>query len=207
MNRLRARVLLVSLTGLFGLAAFATVAVTPSVALAEQSAIEAFKSQHEAVVDLVKQSASDKDLQAKVDKLLDYDWIAKAALGGPDNYEEVCQTRCSEFDALLTQLIRENYLRMVRKAGNHPIEYVGQTVGKSGVKVTTRIKIDKNGREQVVTVDYVMHQIDGRWQVRDIITDDISLAKNYRYEFNKIAKSQGIDGIIRKLKDKLAELP
>jgi ABC-type transporter MlaC component len=207
MNRLRARVFTASLTGLFGFSLFAALTVTPTVAHAEQSAIEAFKAKHEAVVELVKNRASDTDLQAKVDGLLDYDWIAYAALGGPDNYATVCGDRCDEFDALLTELIRENYLRMIRKAENHPVEYVGQTAGKNGVyKVTTRIKIDKNGREQVITVDYVMHQIDGQWQVRDIITDDVSLAKTYRYEFNKIAKSEGIDGIIRKLEDKLAKL-
>ncbi|MFO7561597.1 MAG: ABC transporter substrate-binding protein [Enhygromyxa sp.] len=195
------------MTGLFGLSLFTAVTVTPSVAHAEQSAIEAFKAKHEAVVGLVKKQASDKDLQSDVDALLDYRWIAQAALGGPDNYKKVCQTRCDEFDALLTKLIRENYLRMIRKAEKHPVEYVGQTAGKNGVyKVTTRVKIDKNEREQVVTVDYVMHQLDGQWQVRDIITDDVSLAKTYRYEFNKIAKSQGIDGIIRKLEDKLARL-
>jgi phospholipid transport system substrate-binding protein len=73
-------------------------------------------------------------------------------------------------------------------------------------KVTTRVKVDKNGREQSITVDYVMHKIDGNWQVRDIITDDVSLSKTYRYEFNKIAKTEGIDGVIRKLESKLASL-
>ncbi len=207
MNRLRARVLTASLTGLFGLSLFAAVTVTPSVAHAEQSAIEAFKAKHEVVVELVKKRASDAEIQAKVDGLLDYEWIATAALGGPKNYQSVCQSRCDEFEALLTKLIRENYLRMIRKAENHPVEYVGQTAGRNGIyKVTTRIKVDKNGREQVVTVEYIMHQIDGQWHVRDIITDDVSLAKTYSYEFNKIAKAEGIDGIIRKLEDKLAKL-
>jgi phospholipid transport system substrate-binding protein len=207
MNRLRARVLSASLAAFSSLTFFAAAMVTPSVAQAEQSAIEAFKAQHEAVVELVKKNAGDDVLKANVDGLLDYDWIANAALGGPENYQEVCQTRCAEFEALLTQLIRENYLRMIRKAADHPVEYVGQTAGKNGVyKVTTRIKISKNGREQSVTVDYVMHQIDGQWQARDIITDDVSLAKTYRFEFNKIAKTQGIDGIIRKLEDKLTKL-
>lgn len=207
MNRFR-RALCASLTSLTltgGL--FAVVAATPSVAHAELSAIEAFKAQHESVIKLVQSGASDDKLQAKVDQLLDYGYLATAALGGPKNYAEVCKTRCDEFNALLTKLIRENYLRMIRKAEKHPVEYVGQVAGKNGVyKITTRIKIDKNGREQAVTVEYVMHKIGDDWQVRDIITDDVSLAKTYRYEFNKIAKTDGIDGIIRKLGDKLANL-
>jgi phospholipid transport system substrate-binding protein len=209
MHRLRARLFSVSLLGLF-IGPFvigAALTTAPNVARAEDSALEAFKAKHEAVVKLVKDNATDAQLQAKIDELLDYDYLAISALGGPDNYATVCGSRCDEFEALLTKLIRQNYLRMIRKAEKHPVEYVGQVAGKNDVyKVTTRVKIDKNGREQTVTVDYVMHKIDGNWQVRDIITDDVSLSKTYRYEFNKIAKSEGIDGIIRKLEDKLASL-
>jgi ABC-type transporter MlaC component len=207
MNRLRARVLTTSLSGLFGLCLFTAVAATPTAVQAELSAIEAFKAKHEKVVKLVKSSADNAKIQDQVDELLDYDWIAKAALGGPDTFDTVCKSRCAEFEKLLTSLIRENYLRMVQKAERHPVEYVGQVAGKNNVyKVTTRIKVDKNGREQVVTVDYIMHRSGDKWQVRDIITDDVSLASNYRYEFNKIAKTEGIDGVIRKLEDKLAKL-
>lgn len=206
MNRLRARVFSASLTGLLGLGIVTSLTTAPIVAHAEDSAIDAFKAKHEAVVQLVKKNASDSDLQAKVDGLLDYQYLATSALGGPENYATVCGSRCAEFEQLLTRLIRENYLRMIRKAEKHPVEYVGQVAGRNEVyKVTTRVKIEKNGREQLVTVDYVMHKIDGNWQVRDIITDGVSLAKTYRYEFNKIAKDGGIDGIIRKLEDKLAK--
>jgi phospholipid transport system substrate-binding protein len=210
MHRLRARLFSVSLTGLLGLSAIAgvaAIATVPSVAHAEDSAIEAFKLKHEAVVKLVKDNATDAALQAKIDELLDYDYLAESALGGAENYASVCGSRCDEFEDLLTKLIRQNYLRMIRKAEKHPVEYVGQVAGRNDVyKVTTRVKVDKNGREQTITVDYVMHKIDGNWQVRDIITDDVSLSKTYRYEFNKIAKTEGIDGVIRKLEDKLASL-
>ncbi|MFV8756777.1 ABC transporter substrate-binding protein [Nannocystaceae bacterium ST9] len=181
--------------------------VAPSQAHAAD-AVGAFKAKHEAVVKLVKQNADDTKLEAEVDSLLDYDWLAEQSLGGTDNFAKVCGSRCAEFETLLSQLIRENYLRMVRKAEKHPVEYVGQVEGKNGAyKVTTKIKVDKNGREQTVVVEYVMHQrSDGGWQVRDIITDEVSLAKTYRYEFNKIAKAEGIDGIIGKLEDKLRKL-
>lgn len=205
MNRLRARLLSASL--LAGLTTFAAVSTAPTVAHAEDSAIDAFRAKQEAVVRLVSSGASDAKLQAKVDTLLDYDYLSTSALGGEKNYANVCGERCAEFNELLTRLIRENYLRMVRKAEKHPVEYVGQVAGRNDVyKVTTRVKIDKNGREQTVTVDYVMHKVNGNWQVRDIITDDVSLAKTYRYEFRQISKSGGIDAIISKLQDKLASL-
>jgi ABC-type transporter MlaC component len=206
MNRLRANVLSACLTGLFSLGC--VLLTTPSVAqAAETSAIDAFTAKHEVVVKLVKSKATDAQLQEKVDELLDYEYLSTAALGGPDRFAKVCDTRCDEFSALLTDLIRENYLRMIRQAEKHPVEYVGEVAGKNAVyKVETRVKIEKNGREQTITVEYVMHEVDGKWQVRDIITEGVSLAKTYRYEINKIAKDQGIDGVIRKLQDKLSTL-
>jgi ABC-type transporter MlaC component len=207
MHRIRTRLFSASLVGLLGMGLVTAIVTTPSVVRAEDSAIDAFKAKHEGVVKLVKDNATDAALQTKIDELLDYDYLATSALGGAENYGTVCGARCDEFEGLLTQLIRQNYLKMIRKAEKHPVEYVGQVAGRNDVyKVTTRIKIDKNGREQTVTVDYVMHKIGGSWQVRDIITDDVSLSKTYRYEFNKIAKAEGIDGIIRKLQEKLASL-
>lgn len=206
MTGLRARLLTLTLTGLPVLVA-APIALSPAPASAADSAIDAFKAKHEAVVKQVKAGASDAEIQAKVDGLLDYDWLATAALGGPKNYAKVCGERCGEFEDLLTRLIRENYLRMIRKAEKHPVEYLGQVEGRNGIyKVSTRIKVEKNGREQTVTVDYVMHQTSDGWKVRDIITDDVSLARTYSYEFNKIAKKEGIEGIISKLQGKLAKL-
>jgi phospholipid transport system substrate-binding protein len=168
-------------------------------------AAETFQTQHGALVQLVEDGATDGKLGAELDRMLDYHWLAEASLGGSDNYASVCGSRCAEFEALLTKLIRDNYLRMVRKAKQHPLELVGAVEGKGGVhKVSTKLRVEKNGRSRAVTVDYIMHEVAGSWQVRDIITDDVSLVRTYRHEFNKIAKSEGIDGIIARLQEKLA---
>jgi phospholipid transport system substrate-binding protein len=163
-------------------------------------AAEHFQTKHGALVQLVEDGANDGKLGAELDRMLDYQWLAEASLGGADNYASVCGDRCAEFEALLTKLIRDNYLRMIRKAKQHPLELVGAVEGKGGVhKVSTKLRVEKNGRSRSVTVDYIMHEVGGSWQIRDIITDDVSLVRTYRHEFNKIAKSEGIDGIIARL--------
>jgi phospholipid transport system substrate-binding protein len=174
----------------------------------ENSAMATFKARHAKVIRLVKKKASTDTLQTEVDRLLDYRWLAHKSLGGEDKYAENCGSQCDKFDALLTRLIRENYLRLVRKAKGHEVEYLGQVKGKKGdaYLVKTKLTLTKEGRDQVVSVNYVMRKMNGRWVVNDIITDDVSLAKTYRYEFNKIMKSEGMDGIIRKLEDKLDDL-
>jgi phospholipid transport system substrate-binding protein len=172
---------------------------------ASSDAAETFQAKHGALVQLVEEGANDGKLGAELDRMLDYNWLAEASLGGADNYASVCGNRCAEFEALLTKLIRDNYLRMIRKAKQHPLELVGAVEGKGGVhKVSTKLRVEKNGRSRAVTVDYIMHEVAGSWQIRDIITDDVSLVRTYRHEFNKIAKTEGIDGIIARLQEKLS---
>jgi phospholipid transport system substrate-binding protein len=184
-----------------------TLVPQPVEAAVDSDALSTFKAHHESVVKLVKRGAGAKKLQAKVDELLDYDWLAKTALGGEKKYAGACGPKCGEFEALLGQLIRENYLRMVRKAASHEVAYLGEKTGRSGaVKIDTEITLDKNGRKQKLKVSYVMHQSGGKWQVRDIITDGISLAKTYRHEFKQVLKGEGIVGILTRLQAKIDEL-
>jgi len=170
------------------------------------SALEAFKASHKTVVTLVHEKAPADKLQAEVDSLLDYDWIAHAALGGERRYTKKCETRCAEYEALLGQLIRENYLKRIRQADTGTVEYLGEEVRKDKAKVDTRVTFDKDGETQVIEVSYVMHFVDKRWVTRNIITDGVSLSKTYRYEFGKIVRDEGIDGLITRLQTKLADV-
>lgn len=182
--------------------------LAPGLAQAGTGAEATFKTKHGTLVQLVEDGANDAKLGAELDRMLDYHWLAQASLGGPANYEKVCASRCAEFEALLTKLIRDNYLRMIRKANKHPTEFIGSKEGKGGVhKISTKLQVEKNGRVRTVHVDYIMHEVDGSFQVRDIITDEVSLVSTYRHEFNKLAKTEGIDGIIARLQEKLAQKP
>lgn len=170
------------------------------------SALEEFKKRHEVVTLLVKSKVPDAALQEEVDRLLDFKWIANAALGGKGRADRRCEPRCAEFEELLAQLIRENYLKRISQSDTGKVEYLGEEKRPRATKVTTRVTWKKDGVEQQVEVAYVTHVVGGKWFVRDIITDSVSLAKNYRYEFNKILRDEGIDGLIARLQTKLADL-
>ena len=173
---------------------------------AGDAAMKTFQAKQNAVLKLVRRKASAKKLQAAVDGLLDYKWLAQAALGGPARYAKKCAPRCEEFEALLTKLIRENYLKRIRMADKGSIEYVGEQRRPTASKVTTKVTYKQNGRTQTLQIAYVMHKTAAGWQVRDIITDGVSLARNYKYEFNKILRERGIDGLIARLESKIAEV-
>jgi len=183
--------------------------VAPADALAEggPGAIDAFKTRHNAVINLVKTKADTDKLKAEVDNLLDYHALAETSLGGPRRFANRCAPRCDEFEALLTKLIRENYLRRIRTDKEYKLTYNGEEKRpRQQSRVITTIRHAKDGKEEVVEVVYVMHQVNDDWRVVDIITEGVSLAKNYKYEFNKILKEKGIDELILRLDKKLTEL-
>ncbi len=193
-------------TALAAASLFALLAAAPSVARAADGALDTFKAGHSRVVELVAAKAADAALGREVDQLLDYGALARESLGGEARYAENCAARCAEFEALLTKLIRENYLRRLRNGAGARVEYVGEEARTRGVAVKTTVTLARDGQPEVVAVDYVMHEADGRWRVRDIVTDGVSLARNYKFEFNQILKNGGIDALIARLQARLAEL-
>lgn len=183
----------------------ACVLLMPTLATAaEEGALEAFERSHEKILELVERDTKPAEIQRQVDALLDYHWIATSALGGPSRYAERCADRCAEFEALLAELIRSNYLERLAAHEHVGVEYLGEQVRETATKVDTRISFkDKSGQTKILTVDYVMHRSEGRWYVRDIITEDVSLARTYKYEINKLYKAGGIDEVITTLRSKL----
>lgn len=176
------------------------------------TALETFKTSHEAIDKLVAGGADDTALQGTVDSLLDYEWIAKAALGGPKKFDKRCGERCGEFTALLTKLIRRNYLKRIAAKDNGTVVIIREETrtrkGKVIAKVDTVVTFTApdDGRPQTLEVSYIMHQVDGTWQVRDMLTDGLSLAKTWKFEFSELHKEGGIDRVISQLETKLAEV-
>ena len=181
-------------------------AAPASAADATGSALDAFKARHDKVVELVKKRADTAALQKEVDDLLDYKARAESSLGGPARYASKCEPRCAEFETLLARLIRENYLKRIRTDKKYELTYVGETEKAHSTHVITNVSLSRDGKPETVEVVYVMHQVNGIWKCEDIITDGISLAKNYRFEFNKILKDKGIGELISRLESKLNEL-
>jgi phospholipid transport system substrate-binding protein len=155
----------------------------------------------------VRSSVKDDVIQKEVDGLLNYAWIAKTALGGTKGRaDKKCEPRCAEFETALGNLIRQNYLKRLHDADQGNVQYVGEEKRARASKVTTKVKFKRDGVDQEIEVAYVMRAENGKWQVVDIITDGVSLVKNYKYEFNQILRDEGIDGLIKRLQTKLDDL-
>ena len=194
---------------MFSLAATLAVALFAVGPLAHASggagAQTVLEQSHAKVIALADADAKPDAIQREVDLLLDYGWIAQAALGGPSRYAERCAPRCDEFEALLTKLIRSSYTKRLSAKQRGEVEYLGEHVRDAATKVDTKVRFTTSaGKTKTVEVDYVMHQVDGRWIVRDIITEKVSLVKTYTHDIHELYQAGGIDRVIEALEAKLA---
>jgi phospholipid transport system substrate-binding protein len=168
-----------------------------------------------------KNSEVDKLLRQKVEKgsaaetkqkdeikqlastLLDYDELAKRSLAG--HWEKLTPAQQKEFVATLRELIERNYVKQLRSNLDYQVQYKNEEVEGDDATITTVVKVKAQGKNTDAEIVYKMHKIAPGWRVWDVVTDEVSLVRNYKTQFNKIITEQSYDALIKKMKSKLAE--
>ncbi len=108
------------------------------------------------------------------------------------------------------KIVGEFRSMLVRIYSNAIDVYRGQTMKVLPVRlpagaaeVTVRNQFLSAGQPPV-PVDYAMRKTPGGWMIYDITVDGVSLVLTYRDEFEQITRVSGIDGLIKRLKEKNA---
>ena len=148
----------------------------------------------------VKQSAGE---------LLDYGELCKRALG--EHWDKMAVPVREDFVQTLRELIERNYIKQLRTNLDYEVTYGDETFEGEEARVSTTIKIATHGKSTSALIEYrLIKKVDApgkpfRWMVYDVITDELSLVRNYRSQFTRIIGSSGYDGLLAKMKTKLAE--
>ena len=165
------------------------------------------QARHTELTNVLKEPASPARAQrlgTLLDSMIDFDSIAQESLG--NHKEGRSEDELKEFHELLQKLIKRNYERNIQKTLDYTVSYDGEDPGTEGVIVHTKAEKKKaNGDPDIVSIDYRLHQKNGRWIVFDILTENSSMVGNYKNQFNKTIRKDGWNGLIAKLKRKLAE--
>jgi phospholipid transport system substrate-binding protein len=96
---------------------------------------------------------------------------------------------------------------LVRTYSQALVDYRDQNVNflpvreRSPDEVTVRAEIDQGAGPKIPMV-YEMSRTDGGWKVYDVAVGGVSLVINYRSTFAQEIKRNGIEGLIRRLKEK-----
>jgi phospholipid transport system substrate-binding protein len=161
------------------------------------------KGKHTELAELVSKAKSaedEKKLDAAFDAVFDYEALAKATL--KDSWEQRTPTERAEFTTILKDLVRNAYRRNIKKTLGYEIDYKGEEDGEAGKVVRTVAHNTKNNREEPVSIDYVVHQVGGKWLINDIVTEGASLAHTYRNQFRKVIEKKGFDELLKRMKTK-----
>jgi phospholipid transport system substrate-binding protein len=145
-----------------------------------------------------------EEIKQRASELLDYSELCKRALG--EHWEKMGEPKRTEFVATLKDLIERNYIRQLRTNLDYEVTYGEESTEGTESKVATTLRLATKGKTTQVQIDYRMVQKpDGRWMVYDVVTDELSLVRNYRTQFQRIIGAGNYDGLLSRMKSKLAE--
>jgi phospholipid transport system substrate-binding protein len=124
-----------------------------------------------------------------------FDDMARQALG--PYWDELNNARRSEFKRLFQDLFLDSYSRLVLDfLKKEKVQYLGEDVQKEQATVKTTIyRIN-----EAIPVDYSLTQLDGKWLVRDVRIDGVSIVENYRKSFTRLIKQESFDALLKRMR-------
>ena len=191
------RLLLVLMTGLA--LAFATAS------LAENSPTDEIRASVDAIIAILKNEQLDQagkraEIKAVVNKRFDFRAMSQRTLA--TNWKKTTDEEKNRFVDLFSQLIENSYVGKLDSYTNEKVNYTGEKVdGRKAVVETVIITTTAD-----VPVDYRVYQKDDQWLVYDVTIEGVSLISNYRSSYQTIMKSEGFEGLLAKMQEKIDEL-
>lgn len=178
----------------------ASLLLTVTVSAAQASPMKFLQRTKEKLNRMAKAGASDAKMKKIVNQLLDYEMLAKRTL--KKHWPTLTEQQRTTFQTTFQALLEKSYVKGLRTDAKYTVVYKTEQVHGATATVVTQVTAIKKGRPREVDVSYKMRRVKGRWVIFDVITDDVSMERNYRDMFNRIIGKQGFPALIRKLKKK-----
>jgi phospholipid transport system substrate-binding protein len=191
----------VAILGILVLSCTRASAMTPTDTLRE------FFRQAAAVVDDPRTETHPQEALLKIRKMADTAFdvreAAPTALG--PHWKARSPAEREEFTLLFGRLLEQAYLNVVTSliGGRRiNIRYEDETIEGTTALVRTTIQA-KDGRS--VPFDYRMTMRQGRWTIRDVIVERVSLMENYRAQFKRMLATAPYSALVASMKAKTSD--
>ncbi len=146
----------------------------------------------------------DAKIRKIVEHLMDFPTLAKRSLGR--RFRELDEAKKREYISLFTQLVESSYLRKLKGRLDYDIQY-GKPESQGSIATVPLVVIrHRKGRKSTTEITYRLHKQGGSWKIVDVVTNQVSLTRNYRRSFGRIWRREGYEGLIRKMKRKIGKL-
>jgi phospholipid transport system substrate-binding protein len=147
--------------------------------------------------------ASVEQLATVVEKFVDFEELAKRALG--KTWDTITPAQRKDFSETMKGLLRASYAQKAIGQADAEVKYGKATIEGNEATVNTTVTVKKDQ----IPVDYKLYKVAGKgggWRIYDVITDEVSLVETYRGQFRKLLADKGFDGLLSTLKAKRAQL-
>ncbi len=170
------------------------------------------KQRNEQVERLLRQNPAKDSPEEKKQKdqikqlageILDYQELAKLSLA--DHWNPLLPKQREEFVAAFREMLEKNYVKQIKNSLDYQVSYSDEQITADKARVKTIVKVKTQGKTTDAEIEYKMHKVGGTWMVWDIITDEVSLVRNYKTQFHKIITEQSYDKLLEKIRSRLKE--
>ncbi|MCX7807608.1 MAG: ABC transporter substrate-binding protein [Deltaproteobacteria bacterium] len=165
------------------------------------------QARHEEVSRLLKEGGGEgskarrEEVRRILSELLDYEELARRALAA--HWEARDENERREFVELLRKLVERNYEANLERILDYEVRYIDEKESAEGKMVRTEARSRKERRQAPIEIVYAMRQEGNKWRVFDVITDGVSLLRNYRNQFHRIISEHGWGELIRRMRERL----
>jgi phospholipid transport system substrate-binding protein len=151
-----------------------------------------------------KDGPVDKEaVRSLASELFDYRELARRAMA--QHWDKLKPPQQEEFVKTFSQMIEKNYVKQLRSNIDYEVAYKDENITDSDAVVATIVKVRTKGKSTDVSIDYKLHKNGADWRVYDLVTDEVSMVRNYRNQFNKIITTESYDALLQKMRKRIAE--
>jgi len=134
---------------------------------------------------------------AVVNRMFDFRGMARSSLG--QNWNNLTAEERDRFVSLFASLVEQRYIGKIDAYSNQKVIYKNQRVRNNKARVYTAI-IDK---DLEIPIDYSLQMSQGKWLIKDLKIENVSLIANYRRDFNSIIRKEQFAGLVEKITEQL----
>ena len=155
-----------------------------------------------------KYAAKDKEIKEIVEEIIDYRFISEYIIG--KKWLETPETKKEELFNKIKELFTDVYLEKLFYNKSYEKKYLDKGTEKKYLKgvpesiyITSEIQGVFKGKTVGYELIYHIRKIDGKYKVFDVELDTVSLARNYREQFEKNLKEKSVDELIANIDKKI----
>lgn len=141
-------------------------------------------------------------LQQLAERDLDLNWMARESLG--EHWNEITPAQRDEFVRLFTAFIEDAYLTQIQ-------DYVALNIAVGTGRMTQVGYAEVDGtviqpHEEEMPITFRLERVNNDWIVYDVVVEGVSMVHNYRSQFDRVIRNQGMSGLLSQLRVKQAQL-